>query len=294
MIEDRQGRIWVGNNQGLDLIDRGRVSSQQSLLPGSDRSAVHLIYEDTRGRLWVGTETRGIYIIAPGGTQHFGAADGLPSDWVTAIHEDERGTIWVGTTDGLAEWRGGKMISLAIFGGQLRETILQVLEDKSHRLWLTTNKGLMTVQRADLDALVDGAKIDPDFKMYGLADGLRSAEFAGGNTSAGCQTPDGMLWFPSIHGIVRVDPEHIQFNSVPPIVHIEQLIVDGAPLSLNGEIDVQPGPREVGISVHGLEFARARAHALQVPPRRIRQRMDRRRQPAHRLLHAPAARQLYL
>ena len=82
---------------------------------------------------------------------------------------------------------------------------------------------------------------DPEFKIYGLADGLRSAEFAGGNSSAGCRTPDGKLWFPSIHGIVRVDPEHIQFNSVPPIVHIEQLAVDGAALNLNGEIDVKPG-----------------------------------------------------
>jgi signal transduction histidine kinase/ligand-binding sensor domain-containing protein/CheY-like chemotaxis protein len=241
MLEDRQGRLWIGSNQGLDLIDRGNVSSQQSLLPGSNRSAVRLIYEDLRGRLWVGTETRGLFVIGPDGTQHFGAADGLPSDWVIAIHEDERGTIWLGTTDGLAVWRGGKMISLAQFAGPLRETILQVLEDKSHRLWLTTNKGLMSVPRADLDALADGAKTSPEFKIYGLAVGLRSAEFAGGNTSAGCQTPDGMLWFPSIRGIVRVDPEHIRFNAVPPVVQIEQVSVDGMPLNLSGEIDVQPG-----------------------------------------------------
>ena len=161
MLEDRQGRVWVGSNQGLDLIDRGTVSSQQSLLPGSNRSAVHLIYEDFRGKLWVGTETRGLFVIGPDGTQHFGAADGLPSDYVIAIHEDERGTIWLGTTDGLAVWRGGKIISLAQFGSPLRETILQVLEDKSHRLWLTTNRGLMSVPRADLDALADGVRNKP-------------------------------------------------------------------------------------------------------------------------------------
>ena len=241
MLEDRQGRIWVGSNQGLDLIDQGVVSSQQSLLPGADRSAVHLIYEDISGKLWVGTETRGVFIVGPDGTQHFGAADGLPSDWITAIHEDERGTIWLGTTDGLAAWHGGKMFSLAQFAGPLRETILQILEDKSHRLWLTTNKGLMSVPRADLDALADGATSNLNFKTYGLADGLRSAEFAGGNNSPGCRTPDGMLWFPSIRGIVGVDPEHIRLNLVPPIVHIEQLSVDGVPLNLSGEIDVKPG-----------------------------------------------------
>jgi signal transduction histidine kinase/ligand-binding sensor domain-containing protein/CheY-like chemotaxis protein/HPt (histidine-containing phosphotransfer) domain-containing protein len=241
MFEDRQGRIWVGSNQGLDLIDHGVVSSQQSLLPDSNRSAVHLIYEDLTGRLWVGTETRGLFVIGPGGTQHFGAADGLPSDYVIAIHEDERGTIWLGTTDGLAVWRGGKLVSLAQIGSPLRETILQILEDKSHRFWLTTNRGLMSVPRADLDTLADGTNKSPEFNIYGLADGLRSAEFAGGNTSAGCQTPDGMLWFPSIRGIVRVDPEHIRLNAVPPVVQIERVSVDGVPLNLSGEIDVKPG-----------------------------------------------------
>jgi signal transduction histidine kinase/ligand-binding sensor domain-containing protein/CheY-like chemotaxis protein/HPt (histidine-containing phosphotransfer) domain-containing protein len=241
LLADRQGRVWVGSNQGLDLIDRGVVSSQQSLLPGSNRSAVHLIYEDLRGRLWVGTETHGLFVIGTNGTQHFGAADGLPSDWVIAIHEDERGTMWLGTTDGLAVWRDGKVISLAPFGGALRETILQVLEDKSHRFWLSTNKGLMSVPRADLDALVDGTKTSAEFKIYDLADGLRSAEFSGGNTSPGCSTPDGMLWFPGIRGIVRVDPEHIRFDTVAPLVHIERLSVDGVPLDLSGAIDVKPG-----------------------------------------------------
>jgi signal transduction histidine kinase/ligand-binding sensor domain-containing protein/CheY-like chemotaxis protein/HPt (histidine-containing phosphotransfer) domain-containing protein len=241
LLADRQGRVWVGSNQGLDLIDQGIVSSQQALLPGSNRSAVHLIYEDLSGRLWVGTETRGLFVVNRDGTKHFGAADGLPSDWVIAIHEDERGTMWLGTTDGMAVWRGGKMISLAAFGGPLRETILQILEDKSHRFWLSTNKGLMSVPRADLDALVDGAKTSAEFKIYDLADGLRSAEFSGGNTSPGCATPDGMLWFPGIRGIVGVDPEHIRFDSVAPLVHIEQLSVDGVPLNLSGEIDVKPG-----------------------------------------------------
>src|SRR5258708_836863 len=95
MLEDRQGRMWIGSNQGLDLIDRGNVSSQQSLLPGSNRSAVRLIYEDLRGRLWVGTETSGLFVIGPDGTQHFGAADGLPSDWAIGIHEDEGVSICV-------------------------------------------------------------------------------------------------------------------------------------------------------------------------------------------------------
>ena len=87
-----------------------------------------------------------------------------------------------------------------------------------NRIWLTTNKGLMSVPRDALDDLANGGTHVPEFQVYGLADGLRTAEFDGGNTSAGCRSPDGLLWFPSIRGIVRVDPAHIRSNPLPPPV----------------------------------------------------------------------------
>jgi signal transduction histidine kinase/ligand-binding sensor domain-containing protein/CheY-like chemotaxis protein/HPt (histidine-containing phosphotransfer) domain-containing protein len=242
LVNDRQNRIWVGTNQGLDVIDRDKITSMQSMLPGARPAAIHLIYEDHAGRLWIGTEVDGLFLIDAHGTRHFGLQDGLPSNWVVAIHEDEHGTIWLGTTDGLALWRDGKLISLARFGGALRQTILQLLEDDGHQIWFTTNKGLMSASRDALEALAAGGSRMPEFHVYGLADGLRTAEFDGGNTSAGCRTPDGLLWFPSIRGLVRVDPSHIRTNTLPPPVYIEQVRVDGVPLRLNDKAEVAAGP----------------------------------------------------
>jgi signal transduction histidine kinase/ligand-binding sensor domain-containing protein/CheY-like chemotaxis protein/HPt (histidine-containing phosphotransfer) domain-containing protein len=244
LIEDRQSRIWVGTNEGLDVIEQGKITSMQFLLHGAGPAAVHLLYEDSSGRLWVATEAQGLFVIDGKSTRHLGMADGLPSDWVIAIYEDERGTMWLGTTDGLALWRDDKLISLAGFGGALRQTILQLLEDDAHQIWLTTNKGLMSVARDALDALANEGPRAPDFQVYGLADGLRTAEFDGGNTSAGCRSPDGMLWFPSIRGIVRVDPAHIRTNPLPPPVHIEQVRADGSVLTLGDSAQVAPGPQQ--------------------------------------------------
>ena len=244
LIEDRQGRIWMGTNEGLDVIEQDKITSMQSLLHRTGPAAVHLIYEDRRGRLWVATEAQGLFVIDGQNTRHLGMADGLPGEWVVAIQEDERGIMWLGTTDGLAVWRDGKLTSLAGFGGPLRQTILQLLEDDAHRMWLTTNKGLMSVPRDALDGLVNGDSRMPDFEVYGLADGLRTAEFDGGNTSPGCRSPDGLLWFPSIRGIVRVDPAHIRTNSLPPPVHIEQVRADGTALTLSDGAKVAPGPQQ--------------------------------------------------
>ena len=218
------------------------TASMSGFVPGP--VAVHLIHEDSGGRLWVATEAQGLFVIDGQNTRHLGMADGLPGDWVVAIHEDERGIMWLGSTDGLAVWRNGQLTSLAGFGGPLRQTILQLLEDDAHRIWLTTNKGLMSVPRDALDALVNGDTRMPEFEVYGLADGLRTAEFDGGNTSAGCRSPDGLLWFPSIRGIVRVDPSHIRTNSLPPPVHIEQVRADGAALTLSDGAKVAPGPQQ--------------------------------------------------
>ena len=243
LLQDRRGRYWIGTNNGLDMIDGGQVSSLQALLPGAPRSAVHLLYEDRSGRMWVGTETQGLFIIEATGVRHMSTRDGLPADWVISIHEDARGTIWLGTTAGLAVWHDDRLTSLAPLGGPLRETIMQILEDGSQRLWLSTNKGLMSATRDSLDAAATGGH-KPAFAVYALADGLRSAEFDGGNTSAGCRTSDGALWFPGIHDIVRVDPEHLRINTQAPLVHLERVSIDGVALALTDGIAIPPGRRQ--------------------------------------------------
>jgi len=242
--QDRQGRIWVGTDVGLDRIENDQVTSMQALLKVSGPTTVSLIYEDRGGKLWVATDAHGLFLVDANGTRHFGLADGLPSDRVTAIHEDERGFIWLGTTDGMAVWHAGAITSLTKFAAPLRETILQVLEDGQHHFWLTTNKGLFTVARSDLDSLALSGTGVPSFQVYGLPDGLRTAEFDGGNTSAGCRTPDGALWLPSIRGIVRVDPAHIRTNSLPPLVHIEDVTADAAPVPLQQGTEVAPGRQQ--------------------------------------------------
>ena len=248
--EDRHGRIWIGSNVGLDRIDGDKVVSMTAVTGGSSAYGVGLIHEDRAGKLWVATEAHGLFMFDGQHTRQFGLADGLPSNWVISLYEDERGVIWLGTTDGLAVWRDDKIVSLARSAGPLGETILQLLEDDAHQIWVTTNKGLISVARDDLDRLASGQQASgpaspPSIHLYGIPDGLRSAEFDGGNSSPGCRTEDGILWFPSIRGIVRVNPLHIATNMLPPPVHVERVVVDGKPQPLDQPIDIAPGSHQL-------------------------------------------------
>ncbi len=253
LMQDSAGRVWVGTGDGLDRIEHDRVTPVPSLLPQSLRAPVTLLHQDRSGRIWVGTETQGLFVIDAGGTRHYGVRDGLPGDWVLAVREDARGQIWLGTTDGLAVWRDGRVSSLAPLGGPLRETIMQILEDGSDRLWFSTNKGLMSVPVAALDAAL-ATGTPPAFKVYGLNDGLRSAEFNGGNTSAGCRTTDGRLWFPGIHDVVSFDPQHMRLNTRPPPVHVERVLVDGVTLPLTAGVEVPAGRKRWEFQYAALSF----------------------------------------
>jgi len=265
--EDREGRIWVGTEAGLDVIDNGKVTSMQAMLGVSGPTMVRLIHQDLAGNMWVATDTHGLFLIDAHHVQRLGVRDGLPTEQVSAIYEDERGVIWLATTGGLAVWRDGRITSLAASGGALGQTILEVLEDQQHRIWLTSNKGLTSVPRADLDARARGQSLVLDVHSYDVSDGLRSAEFDGGNSSAGCRTPDGRLWFSSIRGIVAVDPEHIRTNTLPPPVQLEQVIVDASPLELIPGVEVSPGH-------HQWEFHYTALSLLAAPRSRFRYRLE--------------------
>jgi ligand-binding sensor domain-containing protein/signal transduction histidine kinase/CheY-like chemotaxis protein len=254
LIEDRLGRIWVGTEEGLDVIEHEKITSMQSLLHTSEPTPIHLIHQDQAGNLWVATWSQGLFVIGENGTRRLGMADGLPSDYVFGIYEDGRGDMWLGTSRGLALFRDGKLISLARYHDPLRENIYQVLEDDSHQFWFSTNKGLFTVGRSALEDLADGGTRPADIHAYGTKDGLRSAEFNGGNTDAGTRTPDGLLWFPSIRGIVRIDPSHIGTNALPPPVSIEQIAVDGVPLTLTDGLKVAPGAERWEFHYTGLSL----------------------------------------
>jgi signal transduction histidine kinase/ligand-binding sensor domain-containing protein/CheY-like chemotaxis protein/HPt (histidine-containing phosphotransfer) domain-containing protein len=242
--EDRDGRIWIGTDVGIDVIDKAKVTSMQATLGVPGPTPIRLIQEDRAGEMWVATDSHGLFLIDSHKVRRYGVADGLPSARVIAIYEDERGVTWLGTMGGLAVWRDGRITSLAGFGGALAESVLQVLEDDQHRIWLTSNKGLTSIPRANLDALALGRSIALDSHTYDVSDGLRTTEFDGGNTSAGTKTSDGRLWFPNIRGIVAVDPAHIRTNTLPPPVQIEQVTVDAVPLVLTQGIEVSPGHQQ--------------------------------------------------
>ena len=121
----------------------------------------------------------------------------------------------------------------------LPRSVFQVFEDNHNHLWLGAPEGIMRVSKAELNAVADGKMPRVNSILYGTADGMRSSEC---NTPArGLKARDGKLWFPTMKGVVVVDPDSITTNPNPPQVYVESLLANQQRVATDGDVVLAPG-----------------------------------------------------
>jgi len=231
MYEDKAGDLWLGQ-QAFGGITRLRNNERTVVkIPGTSANLdVRTIIEDHDGNLWVGTSEDGLYRLHDGKFTHFGRKDGLGSNSIWCLHVDDDGVLWVGTCrGGLSRWDHGHFTTWTTKTGLLNNVICQILEDGQDYLWLGSYGGIFRLAKRQLKAADDGMGAAVHCIGYNLEDGLPSLECQGGFEPSGYKSPDGRLWFPTIKGLVVVDPAKLQQNSSPPNVVIEAILADGSP-----------------------------------------------------------------
>ncbi|RAJ32159.1 hybrid sensor histidine kinase/response regulator transcription factor [Pedobacter cryoconitis] len=111
VIEDHQGRIWVGSaNNGAFCYDPhtgktihlrfGNSSPDEAVIA---EPTVHCIYEDAQDNIWFGTEGGGVIKLDRNGiTQSRYTTDsGLSSNYIYRIVEDGKHLLWMSSVKGL-------------------------------------------------------------------------------------------------------------------------------------------------------------------------------------------------
>src|SRR4029450_4971952 len=75
---------------------------------------------------------------------------------------------------------------------------------------------------------------------YGVSDEMPANACNGGGQPAGWKTRDGRLWFPTIKGVVVVDPKAVPSNPTPPPVVIEECLLDRRPVAFPDTLEIGP------------------------------------------------------
>ncbi|HYL98739.1 MAG TPA: histidine kinase, partial [Blastocatellia bacterium] len=138
--------------------------------------------------------------------------------------------------------------------GLFDNTIFQILEDRAGSLWMSCNRGVFNVSKAQLNRFADKQIDRVSSDAYGTADGMKSHECNGGFQPAGCKTSDGRLWFPTTKGVAVIDPDNLKLNELPPPVIVERVMADGKPVDPRAGIHFQPGTGKFEFHFTALSF----------------------------------------
>ena len=252
LYTDSRGVFWFGTNLGLDRQD-GAKTSHFGAADGIPEGSVSAFAEAGDGSMWIGMSSGGVLHMKDEKLTLVGTKDGLSGESVEALHVDGD-DVWIGTYGGgLVLLRGGKLGRVTTKNGLFNDVVFTIIDDQLGNLWMSCNRGIFHASKADLVAVATGARDTLSSVSFGKSDGMKSSECNSGSPG-GARTRDGLLWFPTAVGAVRIDPAHIRKNRVVPPVRIEEMRVDRAPVELRALGDLAAGSRDFEVVYTALSF----------------------------------------
>jgi PAS domain S-box-containing protein len=235
IAEDTAGNLWIADQERglLRLLPGNAVQEIPWAGLGNKDFAGALAADPLQSGLWLGLSNGGVANFNDGGVRaSYSAADGLGQGRVNDLRIDPDGTLWAATEGGLSRLKNGHFGTLTSKNGFPCDSVQWSIEDNDHSFWLYMPCGLVRIARSEMDAWAAAVDKDKNTKrriqatVFDSSDGARTHSLAGGYSPHVAKSMDGRLWFTGPDGVSVVDPRHLPFNTLPPLVHIEQVTAD--------------------------------------------------------------------
>ena len=258
IYNDKNGKIWVGTQNGLNCIDPLTNQIKIYQHDPNDRNSlsnntVFHIMEDKQGTMWLATYN-GINRYNQNSddfTVFYHEIDEpgfLSSNRFFYLFEDSDNNFWVGTRGGglmLFDRQSGNFVrSYSTDDGLPNNVVYGILEDDAGALWMSTNWGISRFDRKK-----------EIFVNYDVTDGLQSNEF---NALALLKSSSGLMFFGGMNGFNMFDPAEIQSNPKQPDILISgfKLFNVAKPGEINhlDTIFLKPGENFFTIEFTALDF----------------------------------------
>ncbi|GMV29265.1 MAG: hypothetical protein AMXMBFR59_13900 [Rhodanobacteraceae bacterium] len=294
MTYDPRDRLWIGMRSGMALVDQGKVVTPAALgrlanqqvnvivpLPdggawigaqdglfrfdgaqlrripfatGTPEAPVRAIHVAANGTLTVGTES-GLCRLDGGELRRPAWAKPLDGFFITSIVAIRPGLLGIATREsGIALISDEHVMVLDDRRGLPTNNSwsLQVLDDQ---LYVSTIDG---VWRIPIAALPDPAEAAPDAiateKVLGRRTGMQHIHCCNGGARARVLADGAALWYPAIHGAVRIDTKAIRPPTVAPTVVVERLRHGDRWYLPDQPIEIHSPRRDVELQFTALSF----------------------------------------
>lgn len=296
LLEDHQGRLWVGVDGDLVVLEAG-VLHRITDAKGHPTGAVHMLVEDAARQVWAMTldpekgplrirnfvyeELR--YTLVPriivpdpaGGLwmafadSSFGrfrgeqgeaaTIDRIDSRRVRSLRAEADGTLFVAADEGLLIKRGGRRRWLDVDHGLPCATVLSVVRDTNQSAWLLLDCGILQITAADLEAWLAHPEGRIRSRLLDASDGFQPG--ASGSLPRAALAPDGRLWFGTDKIVQVIDPAAPRTLRKPVPVQIDEFLADRKAYRPGAALTLPPHTRDIEIRYAAFSY---------VLPRKIR------------------------
>jgi ligand-binding sensor domain-containing protein/signal transduction histidine kinase len=243
--EDGRGILWIATSSGLTRWD-GHAFRNYYLGDGLVYGYVRVLARDRNGDILAGTD-RGVSRVHGDRIEKDPLLERAGPEKIYSIYVGGSGAIWLATRGaGLIRIAKGRLARLTTRSGLPSDSIYQLVEDGRGNLWMSGPNGVFYAPLADLNQVADGQTDSIAVAAYGIADGMETTQMSAGFQPSGTAMSNGSLAFPSVKGLVLIDPNVMRVETPSP-VRVESLMVDGSAISLRGAPAIPPGHRKIRI-----------------------------------------------
>jgi len=292
IFEDREHRLWIGIDNSLTIYEKGAfrpinrrdgtglglvagitedvdhniwvvtTGRRKALIRIADRTVQeeleapqipepHKVAADPRGGIWLGLMNGDLARYRDGrmDTFHFDHAVDSP---VVQLSVSSDGSVLGATRSGLVGWKNGKRQSLTGRNGLPCDAVDAFITDDMGTLWLYMRCGLAAIANTELQKWWDQPEATLTLRVFDTLDGVQPgiAPFQGS-----ARTADGRLWFANGSMLQMIDPGRLAYNTVPPLVHVEDVIADRKRYAAGTPLRLPPATRNLEIDYTAPAFA---------------------------------------
>jgi PAS domain S-box-containing protein len=291
LLEDHQGNIWVGVDDGLFIYKDGRFRR----IPEPDHHPLGLVVgitEDIDGNIWAeckGAQRRllrirdfkvreeffepqvprakaiaadpkgGIWLGTLTGDLTFfreGIARTFPlnlsgKSWAYQIAVNPDGSVIIASDDGLVMFRAGKVQRLGKENGLPCDGVNGFAVNDNRNLWLNTSCGFVEIAASDVQRWWIHPDTTVQARLFGTLDGARPGRVS---FNPAAKSPDGRLWFVNGAVLQMIDPSRLTGDGTVSPVYVEAVVADRKQYKPQERLQLPPLTRDFQIGYTSPSF----------------------------------------
>ena len=173
VIQDKEGLIWVGGNNGLFRFDGKHFEAFKANLKdtlGLRNNRINTLMQSADGKIWLGTPM-GLHTMEAGEISYVELIKDPEEShlYILSIFEDRQNRIWVGTYNGVFLIEPGNSPIHFLREGQAgnlsNEAIWHITQDNQHRIWVSTNSGPYVMDSSKYEFIPITLEYDQDLPV---------------------------------------------------------------------------------------------------------------------------------